>query len=88
LCALRWRHVDLAQDVLVIQAGIAQANGEVWETDTELHQRRHVALDPVTIAVHTTIHKLRHGFIPSAKLMGGQGLYPYLGDQQLFELGE
>ena len=60
LCALRWRHLDLTQDVLVIQAGIAQANGEVWETDTKLHQRRHVALDPVTIAVLTDYHQQRH----------------------------
>jgi integrase len=59
LCALRWRHLDLTQDVLVVQAGIAQANGEVWETDTKLHQRRHVALDPVTIAVLTNYHQER-----------------------------
>jgi integrase len=60
LCALRWRHLDLTQDVLVIQAGIAQANGDMWETDTKLHQRRHVALDPVTIAVLTNYHQERH----------------------------
>jgi integrase len=57
LCALRWRHVDLTQDVLVIQAGIAQANGEVWETDTKLHQRRHVAL-VLRLGIRTTFHKL------------------------------
>jgi integrase len=51
--------VDLTQCVLVIQAGIAQANGEMWETDTKLHQRRHVALDPVTIAVLTNYHQER-----------------------------
>ena len=59
LCALRWRHLDLTQDVLVVQAGIAQVNGEVWETDTKLHQRCHVALDPVTIAVLTNYHRDR-----------------------------
>jgi hypothetical protein len=51
--------VDLTQQVLVIQAGIAQANGEMWETDTKLLQRLHVALDPVTIAVLTNYHEER-----------------------------
>lgn len=26
--------MDTAQSVLVVRAGIAQANGEMWETDT------------------------------------------------------
>lgn len=59
LCALRWQHVDTTQGVLVVRAGIAQANGEMWETDTKLHQRRHIALDPVTIAVLTNYHQDR-----------------------------
>jgi integrase len=60
LCALRWQHVDTTtQQVLVLRAGIAQANGEMWETDTKLHQRRHIALDPVTITVLTNYHQDR-----------------------------
>lgn len=31
----------------------------MWETDTKLHQRRHVALDPVTIAVLTNYNEER-----------------------------
>lgn len=59
LCALRWQHMDTTLGVLVVKAGIAQANGEMWETDTELRQRRHIALDPVTIAVLTNYHQDR-----------------------------
>jgi integrase len=33
--------------------GSRRPTGEMWETDTKLHQRRHIALDPVTIAVLT-----------------------------------
>jgi integrase len=51
LCALRWRHVDPDEGVLVVRASIAQAHGETWEKDTKLHQRRHIALDRTTIAV-------------------------------------
>jgi integrase len=51
LCALRWRHVDTTRRTLVIRASIAQAGREVWEKDTKLHQRRHIALDPVTTAI-------------------------------------
>lgn len=51
LCALRWQHVDVEQGVLVVRASIAQVDGEVWEKDTKLHQRRHIALDTVTVAV-------------------------------------
>jgi integrase len=51
LCALRWRHVDTARRTLVIRASIAQAGRQVWEKDTKLHQRRHIALDPVTTTI-------------------------------------
>jgi integrase len=59
LCALRWTHVDAGQGVLVVRASIAQVDGEVWEKDTKLHQRRHIALDNVTIAVLNAYHQER-----------------------------
>jgi integrase len=37
--------------VLVVRASIAHVDGELWEKDTKLHQRRHIALDNVTVAV-------------------------------------
>lgn len=36
---------------MVIRASIAQVGAEVWEKDTKLHQRRHLCLDPDTIAL-------------------------------------
>jgi integrase len=51
LCALRWRHIDTVRGLMVIRSSIAQAGVQVWEKDTKLHQRRHIALDPVTIAI-------------------------------------
>lgn len=59
LCALRWQHLDVEQGVLVVRASIAQLDGEVWEKDTKLHQRRHIALDRVTIAVLNAYHQER-----------------------------
>ena len=59
LCALRWQHVDVGQGVLVVRASIAQVDGEVWEKDTKLHQRRHIALDNVTVAVLNAYHQQR-----------------------------
>jgi hypothetical protein len=51
LCALRWRHIDTTRGVVVIQSAIAQSSGKVWEKDTKLHLRRHIALDPLSIAI-------------------------------------
>ena len=66
LCALRWRDLLVSHAVqgehdceacgckwtLVIRRAIAEAHdGTLWETDTKAHQRRHVALDPETVAV-------------------------------------
>jgi integrase len=56
LCALRWRHIDTARGLIVIRSAIAQAGGRVWEKDTKLHQRRHIALDPATIAILDSYH--------------------------------
>jgi integrase len=59
LCALRWRHIDTIDGVLVIRSAIAQARSRVWEKDTKLHQRRHVALDPVTCTILDTYRQER-----------------------------
>ena len=72
LCALRWRdlqvhHTDLrphecvvsgCQYTLAIQRGVCQGSGgDLWESDTKTHQRRHVALDPETVAVLLDHHQ-------------------------------
>lgn len=54
LCALRWRHI-----VVVICSAIAQTGRRVWEKDTELHQRRHIALDPTTSTILDTYREER-----------------------------
>lgn len=59
LCALRWCHVDTVDGVLVIRLAIAQARRGVWEKDTKFHQRRHVALDPVTCTILNTYRQER-----------------------------
>ncbi len=51
LCALRWRHVDLVNGVLVLERSIGQLNGRTWEKDTKTHQHRRIALDSETVAL-------------------------------------
>lgn len=67
LCALRWENLQCLHAVrgehdciangcrwiLVVRRAIAQtdSDGYIWEKDTKTHQRRHVALDPETVAV-------------------------------------
>lgn len=53
LCALRWKHADLANGVLTFRRSIAQDGTETEEKDTKTHQRRHVTLDPETVSVLT-----------------------------------
>jgi integrase len=57
LCALRWKHVDLSTGLLTLRRAIAQDGVEVEEKDTKTHQRRHVTLDPETVAVLTEHRK-------------------------------
>jgi integrase len=59
LCALRWRHLDPVRRVLVIRTSIAQNGADMWEKDTKLHQRRHLALDPYTVGVLTSYQQAR-----------------------------
>lgn len=53
LCALRWQHVDLVNGVLTLRRSIAQDGNATEEKDTKTHQRRHVTLDPESVAVLT-----------------------------------
>lgn len=53
LCAVRWSSFKPTRKVLELEKSIAQDGSETWEKDTKTHQRRHVALDPETVAVLT-----------------------------------
>ena len=50
MCGLRWRHVDLERGVITLRRAIAQDKNETEEKDTKTHQRRHVTVDPETVA--------------------------------------
>jgi integrase len=50
LCGLRWRHVDLERSVVTVRRAIAQDGTATEEKDTKTHQRRHVTIDPGTVA--------------------------------------
>jgi hypothetical protein len=63
-------HVDTTRRTLVIRASIAQAGRQVWEKDTKLHQRRHIALDPVTTTILAAYRDERQR---RAALVGSQG---------------
>ncbi len=51
LCAIRWRHLDLAAGVLTLEKSIGQRSGRTWEKDTKTHQHRRIALDPETLSL-------------------------------------
>jgi integrase len=51
LCAIRWRHLDLAAGVLILAKSIGQRSGRTWEKDTKAHQHRRIALDPETLSL-------------------------------------
>ena len=50
LCALRWRHVDLAAGVVALSRAISQDGGHREEKDTKTDQHRRLTLDPETVA--------------------------------------
>jgi integrase len=58
LCALRWRHIDLATATMTVRKSIDQHGKETTEKDTKTHQHRRIALDADTVAVLTE-HKAR-----------------------------
>jgi integrase len=51
LCALRRHHLDLADAVLTVEAGVSGNRMGMREKDTKTHQKRRIALDDDTIAV-------------------------------------
>jgi integrase len=51
LCPIRWRHLDLAAGVLMLERSIGQRSGRMWEKDTKTHQHRRIALDPETLSL-------------------------------------
>ncbi|MDQ2789904.1 MAG: tyrosine-type recombinase/integrase [Actinomycetota bacterium] len=51
LCAIRWRHLDLAAGVLMLEKSIGQRSGRTWEKDTKTHQHRRIAFDPETLSL-------------------------------------
>ncbi|HKR51766.1 MAG TPA: tyrosine-type recombinase/integrase [Pseudonocardiaceae bacterium] len=51
LCAIRWRHLDLAAGVLTVERSIGQRSGRTWEKDTKTHQHRRIALDTETLSL-------------------------------------
>lgn len=52
-CALRWRHLDLVNGVLVLVRSIGQLNGHTWKKDAKTHQHRRIALGPETVGLLT-----------------------------------
>lgn len=51
VCGLRWTHFEADRQRLTLRRNIVQDGTELWEKDTKTHQRRHIALDPETVAV-------------------------------------
>jgi integrase len=53
LSALRWRHIDLRTDTILIQRANSQVKSIVREKSTKTQQQRRVAIDEVTVALLT-----------------------------------
>lgn len=51
ISALRWRHVDLATNTLIVQRANAQPKSGVKEKQTKTRQQRRIAIDPQTAAL-------------------------------------
>lgn len=58
LCAIRWRHLDLAHGVLHLEMSIGQLGKETWEKDAKTHADRRIVLDPETLELLNE-HRLR-----------------------------
>jgi integrase len=54
LCAIRWRHLDTAAGILIVDRAIGQRNNHTREKDTKDHQQRRIAVDPRTLALLAT----------------------------------
>jgi integrase len=53
ISALRWRHVDFARGLLLVQRSNAQPKAGIQEKGTKSRQQRRVALDPQTMGLLT-----------------------------------
>jgi integrase len=51
ISALRWRNVDFATDILIVQRANAQPRSGVKEKQTTTRQQRRIAIDPQTAAL-------------------------------------
>jgi integrase len=61
LCALRWRNVDLANNVVTLRHAIAVGpDRQLVERSTRTHQQRRVVLDDETVQVLADHRRLRH----------------------------
>lgn len=58
VCALRWRHLDLAGGVLHLEKSIGQIGGRTWEKDVKTHADRRIVLDSDTVRMLTE-HRAR-----------------------------
>ncbi|MGH8932904.1 MAG: tyrosine-type recombinase/integrase [Egibacteraceae bacterium] len=58
LCALRWSHVRLQEERLLITRNLVHVGREREEKDTKTHQARFLALDEITIQILTE-HRAR-----------------------------
>lgn len=51
--ALRWHHVDFDREIVWLHRSNAQPKSGVKEKETKQRQRRHISLDPETLALLT-----------------------------------
>jgi integrase len=52
LCALKWKHIDVASSALLIEGAIVEIPGGGWlEKDTKTHASRRIAIDAETMKV-------------------------------------
>jgi integrase len=68
LCALRWQHVDLDNNVITLRRAISEGpDGELVEKDTKTHQQRRAVIDSETAEVLAD-HKCR--WIARSEVLG------------------
>lgn len=68
LCALRWKHLDLASGTLHIAGSIVEAGGALIEKDTKTHAERRVRLDARTVDVLEAHRKRVLGVLRQARV--------------------
>ena len=68
LCGLQWADIDLDADVMHIAFSYLVRAGYKMRKDTKTHQDRHLAIDPVTVAVLREHRKKIEALLASAGL--------------------